>query len=309
MTARHIVADHGTSVAGPSVGLPAAAGMSLKPAYYREVLGLDDRDLWVEVHPENYMVQGGPRLAWLEAIRAERPLSFHGVGASLGGDEPLDQDHLSWLTTLVDRFQPDSISEHATWSACNGHYLADLLPLPRTDEALAILCGHVEQFQEAIGRSILLENPSVYLPLAGDIPEPEFLAEAAKRTGCGLLLDVNNVYVSAHNVGYDPKRYLDAFDLDRVGEIHIAGHDADPNHGVALLIDTHAAPVRTGVWELLDYVLERAGPKPVLVERDAELPAFETMLAECRVADRRIALHRDRPDVRDAQGAARFARA
>lgn len=282
--------------------LPAAAGISLKPAHFRDILGAGDPDLWVEVHPENYMVAGGPRLAWLEAIRAERPLSFHGVGASLGGAQPLDRDHLGRLKALVDRFQPDSVSEHATWSAVDGQYLADLLPLPRTEEALATLSAHVDQFQEALGRTILLENPTTYLPLGGDWTEPAFLAEVARRTGCGLLLDVNNVYVSAHNVGFDAKAYLDAFELDRVGEIHIAGHSPDPNHGDALLIDTHAASVDTGVWDLLDHVLARAGAKPVLLERDAELPTFAALRAEARAADARIAPHR-RAAARQRDGA------
>ena len=309
MTVRAATAPAGAQAVRPPPGLPATAGMSLKPAYYRDVLALEDHDLWVEVHPENYMVEGGPRLAWLEAIRAERPLSFHGVGASLGGHEPLDREHLEQLKALVDRFQPDSVSEHATWSACDGHYLADLLPLPRTEAALATLQRHVDQFQEAIGRTILIENPSIYLPLQGDMEESAFLSEVARRTGCGLLLDVNNVYVSANNVGFDPRSYLDAFDMERVGEIHVAGHDPDPNHGEVLLIDTHAAPVRDGVWDLLDYALQRAGPKPVLVERDAELPGFETMLAECRAADGRIARHRDRPALQQARGGGRLARA
>jgi uncharacterized protein (UPF0276 family) len=283
--------------------------MSLKPAYYRDMFALEDNRLWVEVHPENYMVDGGPRLAWLEAIRANRPLSFHGVGASLGGDEPLDREHLSQLRALVERFQPDSVSEHATWSACNGHYLADLLPLPRTEEALATLQRHVDQFQEAIGRTILIENPSVYLPLAGELEEPEFLAEVSRRTGCGLLLDVNNVYVSANNVGFDARHYLNAFDMARVGEIHVAGHDPDPNVGEALLIDTHATPVRDSVWDLLDHALQQAGPKPILVERDASLPAFETMLAECRAAEGLIARHRGGTDPRQTRGADRVVRA
>ncbi len=276
----------------PNPGLPATAGMSLKPAHYRDILGADAPDLWVEVHPENYMVAGGPRLAWLDAIRAERPLSFHGVGASLGGAEPLDPDHLRRLKALIDRFQPESVSEHATWSAIDGQYLADLLPLPRTEAALRTLCDHVEAFQDGIGRRILLENPSVYLPLHAEMDEPTFLAEVSRRTGCGLLLDVNNVFVSANNVGFDPRWYLDAFAMERVGEIHIAGHSPDPNHGAALLIDTHATEVRDGVWDLLDHALARAGPTPVLLERDADLPPFETLRAECRAADARIAPHR-----------------
>jgi len=293
MNACAVAAPAEASAVRRSAGLPATAGMSLKPAYFRDVCALEDPDLWVEVHPENYMVAGGPRLAWLDAIRADRSLSFHGIGASLGGDEPLDREHLDQLKALVARFQPDSVSEHATWSACNGHYLADLLPLPRTEQALDTLSLHVEQFQNAINRTILIENPSVYLPLQGDIQEPDFLAEVCRRTGCGLLLDINNVYVSANNVGFDPRRYLDTFDMERVGEIHVAGHDPDPNHGEALLIDTHAAPVRDPVWDLLDHALQQTGPTPVLVERDAKLPEFETMLAECRAADARIARHRD----------------
>ena len=188
--------------------LPARGGLGLKPDHYRDVLDSGDDDLWVEVHPENYMVDGGPRLAWLAAIRHDRALSFHGVGASLGGTDPLDPDHLARLKSLIDRFEPDQVSEHAAWSARAGLYYSDLLPIPRTRDALDNLVANIDAFQTAIGRSILLENPSNYLPFASELDEPDFLVEAARRAGCGLLLDVNNVFVSARNIGIDADAYI-----------------------------------------------------------------------------------------------------
>jgi len=263
----------------PHAALPATAGIGLKAQHYRAALEHPDPDLWVEVHPENYMGDGGPRLAWLDAIRAERAVSLHGVGASLGGGERLDGDHLKRLKALVDRVQPQSVSEHATWAAQDGVFFADLLPIPRTRDALDALCANVQEMQDAIGRPILLENPSIYIPLKAEMDEPEFLAEVSERTGCGLILDVNNVYVSAQNAGFDPYDYLAQVDPARVGEIHVAGHIEDPNLA-GLLVDNHGAPVCDPVWDLLAFTLRRMGSKPVLLERDNDVPSFEDLIDE-----------------------------
>ena len=264
----------------PSPRLPHHAGLGLKPEHYREVLETGDTSLWIEVHPENYMVAGGPRLAWLETIREDRALSFHGVGASLGGLDPLDPTHLEHLQRLIGRYQPEQVSEHAAWCAHDGIYYSDLLPLPRTGEAMDNLVNQIDRFQSAIGRQILIENPTNYLPFASEMDEPDFLVEAARRAGCGLLLDVNNIWISGNNIGLDPRAYISAIPSDLVGEIHIAGHDEDPNLGHELLIDSHGSPVRETVWDLLDVALKTLGPKPVLVERDANIPAFAELKAE-----------------------------
>ncbi|MEM6491601.1 MAG: DUF692 domain-containing protein [Pseudomonadota bacterium] len=259
--------------------MPATAGVGLKTKHFRAALEHPDPDLWVEVHPENYMSDGGPRLAWLDAIRARRPLSLHGVGASLGGGEPLDADHLKRLKALVERYQPQSVSEHASWSAQGGVFFADLLPIPRTKSALDALCANVQQMQDAVGRPILIENPTIYIPLKAEMDEPDFLEEVCKRTGCGLILDVNNVFISAQNAGFDAYDYLGRVDPALVGEIHVAGHIEDPNIG-GLLIDNHGAPVCDPVWEMLAFTLRRMGPKPVLLERDNDVPSFEDLMDE-----------------------------
>ena len=269
---------------------PLRAGIGLKPDYYRavheagaggDISSVHDRDgFWVEVHPENYMTGGGPRLAWLDAIAARWPVSLHGVGASLGGAEPVDPDHLKRLKALVDRFEPALVSEHVAWSGRRGVYFADLLPLPATREALDDLVANIDQMQHALGRSILIENPALYLSLHGDLEEPEFLIEACRRAGCGLLLDVNNVFVCARNLGRDPIAYLNAIPPDLVGEIHIAGHTPDARLGQALLIDSHGAPVDEQVWALYALAIARLGPRPTLIERDANLPPFAELMAE-----------------------------
>ncbi len=269
----------------PSLSLAPRGGLGLKPEHYREVHETGDTSLWVEVHPENYMVDGGPRLTWLEAIRSDRDLSFHGVGASLGGLDPLDDKHFKRLRELIERYQPEQVSEHAAWCTHDGAYYSDLLPLPRTREAQANLINHIEAFQTSIGRRILIENPTNYLPFASEMDEPDFLVETAQRAGCGLLVDVNNIWISANNVGGDARAYIDAVPADLVGEIHIAGHSEDPNLGAALLIDSHGSAVAEPVWQLLDYALGRFGPKPVLVERDADIPPFAELRAERDRAD------------------------
>ncbi|MFC2925558.1 MULTISPECIES: MNIO family bufferin maturase [Hyphobacterium] len=254
------------------------AGLGLKPAHYRAVLESDAPGLWVEVHPENYMLPGGPRLPWLEAIATRRPVSLHGVSLSLGGADRPDRDHLNALRGLVDRYRPALVSEHLAWCRHDGVYYGELLPLPYTGAALDRFCEHVDETQTALGRAILIENPSLYATLTGEMSETDFLAEAVHRTGCGLLLDLNNVFVTAVNLKRDAVSYLDAFPLDAVGEIHLAGHEADPEGG--LLIDTHGAPVAEAVWTLYRETIARTGPVPTLIERDNDLPDFHALMAE-----------------------------
>ncbi|MGJ8562815.1 MAG: MNIO family bufferin maturase [Alphaproteobacteria bacterium] len=257
-----------------------SAGLSLKPDHYRAALETDVNELWFEVHPENYMVAGGPRLAWLEAIRKKRALSFHGVGASLGGLGPLDADHMKALKSLIERFEPEQVSEHATFSSHQGQYHADLLPLPRTEESIAHLASRVGAFQDAVQRRILIENPTNYLDFASECDEPDFLMEVAKRSGCGLLIDLNNIWVSSHNLAIDPYDYIKRIDPNLVGEIHIAGHSVDPILGASFLIDSHDAPVKSTVFHLLKFALNLWGPKPTLIERDGNIPEFDTLLDE-----------------------------
>lgn len=266
--------------------LPLSAGVGLKPPHFADAAaalsGGNAEDLWFEVHPENYMGIGGPRLRGLEGIAARAPLSLHGVGASLGGPDLPDPAHLARFRSLVDRFQPAAISEHAVWSRAGGRYFSDLLPLPRTRDMLARLSAGVDAMQSALGRPILLENPSNYLDFASEMDEPDFLVEVAQRTGCGLLLDVNNVHVSAHNTGIDADAWIRAIPPWLVGEIHVAGHTPDPG-GTGLLIDSHDAPVAEAVWVLLRSALEHTGPRPVLLERDGNLPEFDLLMKErCR---------------------------
>lgn len=265
---------------------PLGAGLGLKPQHYDGALALQAPGLWWEVHPENYGVDGGPRLAWLEAVRARHPLSLHGVSLSLAADAPPDEVQLGRLARLAQRLEPALISEHLAWSAWRGHYLPDLLPFPRSTEALLRIAGNIGRVQDRLGRAIAVENPSHYLHLAGhDWSETDFLAELVRRTGCALLLDVNNVYVSARNLGASTRGYaedyLDAFPLHAVAEIHLAGHHADPRWGEALLIDSHDAPVAEPVWALYERVLARAGRAiPTLIERDADIPPLAELQAE-----------------------------
>jgi len=264
---------------------PSGAGVGLKQPYVAPALAGGDTAPWFEVHTENYMVAGGPRLDQLRQIRERYPLSFHGVGASLGGPAPPDPAHLHAVKALVDAFAPALVSEHAVWSRADGIYFADLLPLPRTEDALRRLTTGIDCYQNAIGRRILIENPTNYLPFVSEMDEPEFLNEVAKRTGCGLLLDVNNVYLSARNCGIDARAYIQALSADRVGEIHIAGFEPDPHFGQRLLIDTHGAPVSEAVWELLKFAITHLGPRPVLLERDTNLPTYEILMLERRRAE------------------------
>jgi uncharacterized protein (UPF0276 family) len=257
------------------------AGLGLKAEHFQEALACAAPGLWFEVHAENYLAEGGPRLAWLEAIRERHPLSLHGVSLSLAGAGALEEAALAGLAGLVRRFEPALVSEHLAWSRRGPHYLPDLLPFPRSGEALATVCAHVEQVQEAVGRSIALENPSHYLVVDGhEWGEIDFLAEVARRTGCELLLDIANVHVSARNTGLSAEAYVDAFPAGRVVEIHLAGHRPDARLGERLLVDSHDAPVADPVWALFRRFVDRAGPRPTLIERDAELPPFAELLDE-----------------------------
>lgn len=257
------------------------AGLGLKPQHYGDALHCGAPGLWWEVHPENYMADGGPRMAWLDAIRARHPVSLHGVSLSLAADAPPDFGHLSRLAELARRVEPVLISEHLAWSTWGGHYLPDLLPFPRTQAALQRIADNIERTQEMLQRRIAIENPTHYLHMDGHgWAETEFLAELVRRTGCHLLLDVNNVHVSAHNLGFCACSYLDAFPLHAVAEIHLAGHHADPVHGDALLIDSHGAPIAPTVWALYAQVIARTGPIPTLIERDDQLPEFHALLLE-----------------------------
>jgi len=257
------------------------AGVSLKPQHYDAALACHAAGLWFEAHPENYMVAGGPRLAWLEAIRARHAISLHGVALSLAADAEPDAAHLARLAELARRIEPSLISEHLAWSTWRGAYYPDLLPFPRTSEALARVADNVARAQDALGRRIAIENPAHYLRIEGHAwEEIDFLTELARRTGCGLLLDVNNVFVGARNLGYSAEAYIDAFPGDPVMEIHLAGHMPDPNLGAALLVDSHDAPVAPEVWGLYERLIRRIGARPTLIERDDNLPEFVELLAE-----------------------------
>jgi hypothetical protein len=257
------------------------AGISFKPCYFDEATASPAAGLWFEVHPENYMVDGGPRLAMLRALREARPLSFHGVGLSLAGADEPDRAHLARLKRLVDDFRPMLVSEHLAWSRQGETCFPDLLPFPRTLESFVRIARNIEIAQRALGRQILIENPSLYVALDGhELGESDFLRRLVKRTGCRLLIDVNNVAVSANNLGFDPYAYLDALPHDAIGEIHLAGHSADPVHGEALLIDSHDAPVSDMVWALYEHLLGKTGPVPTLIERDGNLPAFDALMEE-----------------------------
>jgi uncharacterized protein (UPF0276 family) len=262
-----------------------SAGLGLKPQHFDAALDCSLEGMWFEVHAENYLVAGGPRLRWLEAVRAAHPVSLHGVSLSLAGAAPLDDGHLRRLAALVRRIEPALVSEHLAWSAWGGRHFPDLLPFPRTTEALRRIAVHIEQTQSALGTRIAIENPSHYLRIEGhDWDEIDFLAELAARTGCRLLLDVNNVYVSARNLGFDAGDYLDRFPGESIMEIHLAGHSTDPALGAALLIDSHDAPVAPEVWALYRRLIGRIGARPTLIERDGEVPVFEQLLAERNIA-------------------------
>mmetsp|Transcript_22849 Transcript_22849/g.38118 ORF Transcript_22849/g.38118 Transcript_22849/m.38118 type:complete len:287 (-) Transcript_22849:501-1361(-) len=273
--------------------LPAAPGVGYKSQHFSDLRADPGPVKWLEVHAENYMGDGGRPHAQLRALRDDFAISVHGVGLSIGGEGPLDADHLARLKTLVDWLEPASFSEHLAWSTHGAEFLDDLLPLPYTDATLATVADHIDQVQDTLGHQMLLENPSSYLAFAQSTwSETEFLAELVRRTGCGLLLDVNNVFISATNLGYTATGYLDAYPTDAVGEIHVGGHDEDVDDaGALLLIDSHGRAVADPVWGLLDHALERTGPVPLLVEWDNDVPEWPELRDEAKRAAHALAAH------------------
>lgn len=269
--------------------IPAAAGIGLRFQHHRAVLDDAPDVSWLEVHSENYMGGGSP-VRYLEAIRRNYPISIHGVGLSLGSADDLDRAHLDRLRRLIERIEPDLVSEHLSWSSAGGTYLADLLPLPLTEEALDIVCRHVEQTQDYLDRPILIENPSTYIRFKhSTIPEWSFLATVAERTGCGILCDVNNIYVSASNHGWDASRYLRSLRPESIGEIHLAGHAVRHLDGdITLRIDDHGSRVAPAVWSLYDEALALFGPVPTLIEWDTDIPPLGTLLDEAAAAERHL---------------------
>ena len=267
--------DNGTEI-------PTAAGIGLRSPHYREVLAMRPAVGWFEVHSENFFGAGGQPLHFLERIRSHYPLSLHGVGLSIGSTDPLNREHLRKLQTLIARVEPGLVSEHLCWGSVGGRYLNDLLPLPYTEEALYHVCHRIGQVQDFLGRRILIENVSSYLQFTHSaIPEWEFLAEVAILTGCGILLDVNNIYVSSVNHGFDPVRYLRAVPVGAVEEIHLAGFDSNGE----CLIDTHGKAVADPVWDLYHYALQRFGNRPTLIEWDTDIPPLATLLTEAAKAN------------------------
>lgn len=272
--------------------LPNAPGVGYKPQHFADLTENPEPVKWLEIHAENYMGAGGRPLAQLRHLSETFAMSVHGVGLSIGGEHPLDRAHLDRLAHLCSWLNPASFSEHLAWSTHDGEFLNDLLPLPYTKATLARVAAHIDQVQDALQRPMLLENPSSYLAFAESTwSEPDFLRELSRRTGCGLLLDVNNVFVSATNLDMDARAYIEAFPLDKVGEIHLGGHDEDEDDfGAPLLIDSHGREVADPVWALLDLVLERGGPRPVLIEWDTDVPDWSVLCDETRRA--RTALDR-----------------
>ena len=278
----------------PDVALPARAGVGFKPQHSAEILSAPHAVAWFEVHAENYMGAGGPPHRMLAALAERFPLSLHGVGLSIGGEGRLDREHLARLRGLIDRYRPASFSEHLAWSTHDGAFFNDLLPLPYTPETLARVADHVSEAQDALGMTLLLENPSTYAPFAeSTLSEIDFLTEVARRSGCGLLLDVNNVHVSAVNQGLSPNAYIDAFPLAMVGEIHLGGHAEDASMAepgaTPLLIDAHDRAVARDVWTLYARAIRRAGPRPTLIEWDNAPPDWPTLAAEAARAEATMA--------------------
>ena len=267
--------------------LPARAGLCFKPQHWTDIDGTAPDIGFFEVHAENYMGRGGPPHRMLAALGERWPLSLHGVGLSIGGEGRLDPGHLSRLRQLIERYKPAGFSEHLAWSSHEDVYFNDLLPLPYNRSTLDRVCDHVDEAQEALGVRLLLENPSAYIAPSGDaMSETEFLGAIAHRTGCGLLLDVNNVHVSAANLGFDPVSYLAAFPAEFIGEVHLAGHAVEAaGDGTRLLIDTHDRRVDAAVWDLFEKVVARIGPVPTLIEWDADIPAFAVLCAEADTVD------------------------
>jgi len=272
----------------PVSSLPACPGVGYKPQHFRDILA-DARPVeWLEIHAENYMGNGGRPLAQLRHLAERFAFSAHGVGLSIGGEAALDEGHLARLKHLCDWLQPASFSEHLAWSSHDETFLNDLLPLPYTAATVARVSDHIDRVQDVLGRRILLENPSSYLAFeAAEMDEITFLRDVARRTGCGLLLDVNNVYVSATNLNFSAIDYINAFPADLVGEVHLGGHHVDADdHGAALLIDSHSAEVTDPVWHLYGALIARTGPLPTLIEWDNDVPDWPVLAAEASRAAR-----------------------
>lgn len=270
--------------------LPQRAGLGLKPEHFSHVHAQRPDLGFFEVHAENYLVAGGPMHHHLTRIRERYPLSIHGVGLSIGGEDPLDAEHLAAVARLVERYQPAQFSEHLAWSSHGGVFFNDLLPLPYNLPTLQRVCDHIDQVQTRLGRAMLLENPSTYVEFASSTwSEGDFLREVIHRTGCGLLLDVNNVYVSSINHGRDPQRSLCELPCHATREIHLAGFAEDVDGaGDRLLIDAHGSPVAEAVWALYDTALALAGAQPTLIERDNDVPGFDVLLHEARLAEQHL---------------------
>lgn len=276
----------------PFTRLPNAPGVGYKPQHFAALQADPGPVEWLEIHAENYMGDGGRPHAQLRALQDRFGLSVHGVGLSIGGETPLDRDHLNRLKRLCDATNPASFSEHLAWSTHGAEFMNDLLPLPYTNSTLERVARHIDQVQHHLNRQMLLENPSSYLVFAeSSMSETDFLAELVARTGCGLLLDVNNVFISATNLSLSAEDYIDAYPLDAVGEIHVGGHDEDHDDaGAPLLIDSHGKAVVDPVWALLDYTVSKTGPKPVLVEWDNDVPEWPDLKAEADRAALALAL-------------------
>ncbi|MDP5361344.1 MAG: DUF692 domain-containing protein [Paracoccaceae bacterium] len=272
--------------------LPARPGVGYKAQHYADIMASPGPLGWLEIHAENYMGDGGRPIAQLRHLAERFPISVHGVGLSIGGEDDLDTDHLARLKHLVGWVNPASFSEHLAWSTHDSHFYNDLLPLPYTTQTLTRVATHINQVQDVVGRQMLLEHPSSYLAFAeSTMSETDFLRELVARTGCGLLLDVNNVFVSATNLQTSPQAYIDAFPIDAVGEIHLGGHDEDQDEtGAPLLIDSHGKAVVDPVWALLDYTLAKSGPKPLLIEWDTDVPDWSVLSAEIARADAALAM-------------------
>lgn len=267
--------------------LPRTPGLGFKPEHFHGIMNAPKAVGFLEVHAENYMGDGGAPHAMLEALRADHAISLHGVGLSIGGADPLNRDHLARLRHLMNRYEPASFSEHLAWSSHGAEWLNDLLPLPYTDETLGTVCAHVNEVQDQLGCRMLLENPATYVTFESSTwSETDFLTEITRRTGCGLLLDINNVLVSATNHRFDARAYLAAFPVAAVGEVHLAGHATEDLPSGPLLIDTHGAPVADPVWALYTEVLARTDPLPTLIEWDTDVPDLPVLLAEAARAQR-----------------------
>ena len=278
----------------PAHPIEGLAGTSLKHEHLPAIIAEGKQEGFFEVHAENYMGEGGPPHRALESIRRDNPVSLHGVCMSIGGPQPLDKAHLERFRALVERYEPALVSEHLAWSKHDTTYFNDLLPLPYTEATLARVCDHIDQVQEAIRRPMLLENPSTYVTfLESTISETGFIRAIARRTGCGLLLDINNVFVSATNHGFSAREYLSDFPLLRVGEIHLAGHaEETDDEGDLLLIDSHDGPVADAVWKLFEIVIGRYGPVPTLIEWDNNIPDWPILKAEAIAAQAILDRHK-----------------